>query len=180
MYERTTDPLNESPSEKEGKSNTLFLSLATLGPSMKVPPKRKGNGAGEPPPGSDGVTLNESPSEKEGKFCVRCGCAGVLVPSMKVPPKRKGNLDARQRLDSWRRTLNESPSEKEGKSLTDPRQLPISALPSMKVPPKRKGNRVCLSRHGGPVGPPLNESPSEKEGKCTGMDDRSDIALIPQ
>ena len=98
--------------------------------------------------------LNESPSEKEGKFCVRCGCAGVLVPSMKVPPKRKGNLDARQRLDSWRRTLNESPSEKEGKSLTDPRQLPISALPSMKVPPKRKGNRVCLSRHGGPVGPP--------------------------
>ena len=38
-----------------------------LGPSMKVPPKRKGNPVswGQ---SSDGVaTLNESPSEKEGK-----------------------------------------------------------------------------------------------------------------
>ena len=35
--------LNESPSEKEGKSQGLNFTLATGGPSMKVPPKRKGN-----------------------------------------------------------------------------------------------------------------------------------------
>ena len=39
--------LNESPSEKEGKW-LLFLALRSLplAPSMKVPPKRKGNSAG--------------------------------------------------------------------------------------------------------------------------------------
>ena len=37
------------------------------GPSMKVPPKRKGNGViGWPPFRAPGA-LNESPSEKEGK-----------------------------------------------------------------------------------------------------------------
>ena len=59
--------LNESPSEKEGKSTT---------------PPAWWNG---PNP------LNESPSEKEGKFFKigsRCDCD---QPSMKVPPKRKGN-----------------------------------------------------------------------------------------
>ncbi len=36
-------PLNESPSEKEGKSLYTFRLVAFLRPSMKVPPKRKGN-----------------------------------------------------------------------------------------------------------------------------------------
>ena len=37
-------PLNESPSEKEGKFNLVLLFLLLiLMPSMKVPPKRKGN-----------------------------------------------------------------------------------------------------------------------------------------
>ena len=35
--------LNESPSEKEGKSTTLTWTTRSCLPSMKVPPKRKGN-----------------------------------------------------------------------------------------------------------------------------------------
>ena len=35
--------LNESPSEKEGKSPPLMLRADGVGASMKVPPKRKGN-----------------------------------------------------------------------------------------------------------------------------------------
>ena len=59
--------LNESPSEKEGKFPSLLLSTSPLGASMKVPPKRKGN-----------TRTVRSP--------------GMLAKaSMKVPPKRKGN-----------------------------------------------------------------------------------------
>ena len=36
--------LNESPSEKEGKFSRQQRRARTAGPSMKVPPKRKGNG----------------------------------------------------------------------------------------------------------------------------------------
>ena len=64
--------------------------LTPLNPSMKVPPKRKGN-AGGANCRTFTHTLNESPSEKEGKFTapvVRVRCAAAL---------------------------NESPSEKEGK-----------------------------------------------------------------
>ena len=40
----TRAPLNESPSEKEGKSHPVRVGLVLLKlPSMKVPPKRKGN-----------------------------------------------------------------------------------------------------------------------------------------
>ena len=40
----TGEALNESPSEKEGKSAIVQKILSALpGPSMKVPPKRKGN-----------------------------------------------------------------------------------------------------------------------------------------
>ena len=35
--------LNESPSEKEGKSPTLIQAPHLTSASMKVPPKRKGN-----------------------------------------------------------------------------------------------------------------------------------------
>ena len=35
--------LNESPSQKEGKSGNLKLVTPTVFASMKVPPKRKGN-----------------------------------------------------------------------------------------------------------------------------------------
>ena len=61
-------PLNESPSEKEGKfDDFFFLDVAVPSPSMKVPPKRKGN------------QLKDAEGKPTGK------------PSMKVPPKRKGN-----------------------------------------------------------------------------------------
>ena len=39
----TLCPLNESPSEKEGKSRAIGTRTLVLLPSMKVPPKRKGN-----------------------------------------------------------------------------------------------------------------------------------------
>ena len=37
-------------------------------PSMKVPPKRKGNSCRETVRPSRAMSLNESPSEKEGKY----------------------------------------------------------------------------------------------------------------
>ena len=84
-------PLNESPSEKEGKSKNLrVVVFASANPSMKVPPKRKGNIVANVS-GSRPVPLNESPSEKEGKY--------------RLVRFRVLNLVA----------LNESPSEKEGK-----------------------------------------------------------------
>ena len=46
--------LNESPSEKEGKwaSPGGTFEAAWNGPSMKVPPKRKGNFSSSEPPGT--------------------------------------------------------------------------------------------------------------------------------
>ena len=38
-----SNPLNESPSEKEGKFSAQIPLGVAVGPSMKVPPKRKGN-----------------------------------------------------------------------------------------------------------------------------------------
>ena len=60
---------------------------------MKVPPKRKGNGFQDEPPGAP------------------------YGASMKVPPKRKGNIGVASTL-GLSICLNESPSEKEGKSHT--------------------------------------------------------------
>ena len=63
------DSLNESPSEKEGKSHGVAVK------------------------GSKKQGLNESPSEKEGKLPKGTLHNGAQYPaSMKVPPKRKGNL----------------------------------------------------------------------------------------
>ena len=59
--------LNESPSEKEGKSYLL--------PGFQTPKS----------------CLNESPSEKEGKFAPMPTHDELVTASMKVPPKRKGN-----------------------------------------------------------------------------------------
>ena len=61
-------PLNESPSEKEGKFCREHYRHSALEPSMKVPPKRKGN-----------ISTHRHLNK-------------VASPSMKVPPKRKGNL----------------------------------------------------------------------------------------
>ena len=59
--------LNESPSEKEGKSNFHEVKPFFVIPSMKVPPKRKGNPSCKPSQWRGHGSLNESPSEKEGK-----------------------------------------------------------------------------------------------------------------
>ena len=84
--------LNESPSEKEGKfALSADLSPIGLAPSMKVPPKRKGNLPFTQTLHALDSTLNESPSEKEGKCCANDRGVGGDSPSMKVPPKRKGN-----------------------------------------------------------------------------------------
>ena len=82
--------LNESPSEKEGKFSGIDSSREASKPSMKVPPKRKGNFAADMRRLHPETALNESPSEKEGK----CRTAAP----------RQGP-----------HSLNESPSEKEGK-----------------------------------------------------------------
>ena len=62
-------PLNESPSEKEGKSGRSLCFPYIYSPSMKVPPKRKGNIILPIPTRIQLTPLNESPSEKEGKSC---------------------------------------------------------------------------------------------------------------
>ena len=71
--------LNESPSEKEGKSPHQKPPGMPRSPSMKVPPKRKGN-------------LVEAPQGK-----IR-----TIDPSMKVPPKRKGNERAALRFGEYK------------------------------------------------------------------------------
>ena len=116
------------------------VSVSTLPPSMKVPPKRKGN-------------YPCKRSSRHGKN-----------PSMKVPPKRKGNTHRRRSLASPP-PLNESPSEKEGKLAAPSFAWDTWSFPSMKVPPKRKGNPNGLAAWIADIS--LNESPSEKEGKCS-------------
>ena len=66
--------LNESPSEKEGKlSPSTGWTCSGTRPSMKVPPKRKGNSTVWMCWDGGSESLNESPSEKEGKSrCVTC------------------------------------------------------------------------------------------------------------
>ena len=71
---------------------TIAASFVEMGrPSMKVPPKRKGNSSWHGQKLLRTASLNESPSEKEGKSQRSPLTATVCRPSMKVPPKRKGN-----------------------------------------------------------------------------------------
>ena len=90
LVESVRHGLNESPSEKEGKSLEAHTTSCSQLASMKALPKRKGNVAPPPPPHPEDC-LNESPSEKEGK----CGSTSLSL--------------------TGRNRLNESPSEKEGK-----------------------------------------------------------------
>ena len=48
-----SNPLNESPSEKEGKFSAQIPLGVAVGPSMKVPPKRKGNNTAPAAPKSE-------------------------------------------------------------------------------------------------------------------------------
>ena len=67
MHPSERTPLNESPSEKEGKYCSKTDVYGLFAPSMKVPPKRKGNTIRKGFKFRLAPTLNESPSEKEGK-----------------------------------------------------------------------------------------------------------------
>ena len=60
-------PSMKVPPKRKGNNIFCHLALQNLLPSMKVPPKRKGN------------SFEVSPG------------IGAFTPSMKVPPKRKGN-----------------------------------------------------------------------------------------
>ena len=85
-------------------------------PSMKVPPKRKGN-AGAASGCPDAVaSLNESPSEKEGKSPENV--LKVLEANETLnesPSEKEGKSEPSTPAPEVTETLNESPSEKEGK-----------------------------------------------------------------
>ena len=89
---RWNQPSMKVPPKRKGNLKPARINPSYL-PSMKVPPKRKGNAA----IWASGIvmsilSLNESPSEKEGKYHGGCFAASAPArPSMKVPPKRKGN-----------------------------------------------------------------------------------------
>ena len=110
--------LNESPSEKEGKSYGKGLSKRRLR-----------------------WTLNESPSEKEGKYQCHDGSSFFLSALNESPSEKEGKCPFLGGGTGGSFSLNERPSEKEGKSGTYGR-LRRPLLPSMKVPPKRKGNYI--------------------------------------
>ena len=63
--------LNESPSQKEGKSETRHRTHRPDMASMKALPKRRGNLRWLVRACSANLTLNESPSDKEGKSLAR-------------------------------------------------------------------------------------------------------------
>ena len=87
-------------------------------PSMKVPPKRKGNSH------------------------IRVLLAHRTSPSMKVPPKRKGNVEAgASKAKVAREPSMKVPPKRKGNGLFR-NQFIRRNKPSMKVPPKRKGNVV--------------------------------------
>ena len=89
----------------------------SLTPSMKAPPKRKGNQNR-----GDISRLEVRPSMKalpkrKGNWCSRPEPRRCAVASMKALPKRKGNRRPEASRRGSRSCLNESPSEKEGKYL---------------------------------------------------------------
>ena len=84
--------LNESPSEKEGKSYGKGLSKRRLR-----------------------WTLNESPSEKEGKYQCHDGSSFFLSALNESPSEKEGKSHPTANTTELTLPLNESPSEKEGK-----------------------------------------------------------------
>ena len=111
--------LNESPSQKEGKSTPTVATTAKKAiASMKALPRRKGNGLLVLALWWLLWGLNESPSQKEGKFFLSDVLHHVLG------------------------RLNESPSQKEGKCKFSPHGRRTLATASMKALPRRKGNSI--------------------------------------
>ena len=113
--------LNESPSQKEGKSGAVTDVRVT------------------------NVGLNESPSKKEGK-CHRESCTRGSGRLNESPSEKEGKSAAAPARFSSSSGLNESPSEKEGKSGVIVRAGDLAAAASMKALPKRKGNLSTAPR----------------------------------
>ena len=112
--------LNESPSEKEGKSHTQR--------TRQMHPHR----------------LNESPSEKEGKcFTTLPNGRFCFQASMKAPPKRKGNCDRKFHWRSFCTASMKAPPKRKG-NMEYPLKGVLHGYASMKAPPKRKGNFMIL------------------------------------
>ena len=134
--------LNESPSQKEGKSSSPKLATHARQPSLNESPSKKDGKllrSSGPLCACARSRLNKRLSEKEGKLTDVASKPQTVDASMKALPKRKGNSLRRLFSQSISSPLNESPSEKEGKC-------------------QPTGPAACHER-------PLNESPSEKEGK---------------
>ena len=109
-------PLNESPSEKEGKFPIVLILIYGLTvPSMKVPPKRKGNRYFRALSPRRFKALNESPSEKEGKSWLSKGTVSGNSALNESPSEKEGKCNSFVYKVALRLALNESPSEKEGK-----------------------------------------------------------------
>ena len=90
MSRASTEYLNESPSEKEGK----FRGFPTPQPYIYLnesPSEKEGKSATTTSKPTPTVNLNESPSEKEGKCISKANAVKFKSTSMKAPPKRKGN-----------------------------------------------------------------------------------------
>ena len=132
LHPRTPDPtcspsLNESPSEKEGKSgNGLTVALTDVGLN-ESPSEKEGKSLSIICGRANHQSLNESPSEKEGKCSEASPNLSRVWASMKVPPKRKGNTGLPKSKLVVKICLNESPSEKEGK-------FPLDPLQHLKIP----------------------------------------------
>ena len=84
-------PLNESPSEKEGKLCRRNCRRALRISLNESPSEKEGKWGADDDDRYFNRSLNESPSEKEGKCALYAVCTHWVAPSMKVPPKRKGN-----------------------------------------------------------------------------------------
>ncbi|WP_210401025.1 hypothetical protein, partial [Rothia sp. HMSC064F07] len=81
--------LNESPSEKEGKWATVNKAeCMAFYPSMKVPPKRKGNVSRLERQHLRLTPSMKVPPKRKGNLAARSSVLSLVVPSMKVPPKR--------------------------------------------------------------------------------------------
>ena len=91
FYNTEKIALNESPSEKEGKSLNDAVKFSNVTPLNESPSEKEGKCMYMRSRSPANRTLNESPSEKEGKFNSSALLFYTLFPSMKVPPKRKGN-----------------------------------------------------------------------------------------
>ena len=107
--------LNESPSEKEGKLAVERTSHESPPPSMKVPPKRKGNDEQNRKRKRGGNPSMKVPPKRKGNGD-SWRSQSVRKRSMKVPPKMNGNAAFATLPLGLTDSLNESPSEKEGKS----------------------------------------------------------------